>query len=421
MQAENIRISNGRLIDPKNGVDRQADVFVADGKVCAIGEAPGGFVASRIVEAGGCVVCPGLVDLSARLPSLDSELAAAVAGGVTALACPPDTRPTLDEPGLVERLVRRSEAIGLARVFPIGALTQQLGGEKLAEMVGLARAGCIAFSQATRPIFDTQVLLRAMQYAATFGYAIRLQPQDHYLARDGVAHDGEVASRLGLPGIPVCAETLAISTALHLAAETGVRLHLSKLSSAAGVALVREAKNSGVKVSCDVAIHHLHLSENDIGYFDSHARFDPPLRADSDCAALRAAVADGLSVVCSDHTPVDEDGKLLPFAESSPGAIGLELLLPLTLKWAAEDKVALPVALARVTCDPAVVLGIEAGSLGVGQRADICVFDPQQPWRVQPEALRSQGRNTPFLGGEMTGRVCATLVAGRVVFELKAG
>ena len=417
MQAQNVHIKSGRLIDPKSGVDQQADVFVSEGVIQAIGHAPAGFVADRVIDAAGRVVCPGLVDLSARLSSLDSELLAAVAGGVTALACPPDTRPPLDEPELVERLVRRSESIGLARVFPVGALTQQLAGEKLSEMVGLSRAGCIAFSQATKPIFDTQVLLRAMQYAATFGYAIRLQPQDHYLARDGVAHDGEVASRLGLSGIPVCAETLAISTALHLAEETGVRLPLSKLSSGAGVALVREARNNGVKVSCDVAIHHLHLSETDIGFFDSHARFDPPLRSATDQEALRSAVAEGLAVVCSDHTPVDEDGKQLPFGEALPGAIGLELLLPLVLKWAEEDKVSLLTALSRVTCDPAAILGIDAGSIGVGKPADICVFDPQESWRVSLETLRSQGKNTPCMGWEVRGRVCATLVSGRVVFE----
>ena len=417
MQAQNVHIKSGRLIDPKSGVDQQADVFVAEGVVQAIGHAPAGFVADRVIDAAGRVVCPGLVDLSARLSSLDSELLAAVAGGVTALACPPDTRPPLDEPELVERLVRRSESIGLARVFPVGALTQQLAGEKLSEMVGLSRAGCIAFSQATKPIFDTQVLLRAMQYAATFGYAIRLQPQDHYLARDGVAHDGEVSSRLGLSGIPVCAETLAISTALHLAEETGVRLHLSKLSSGAGVALVRAARKNGVKVSCDVAIHHLHLSETDIGFFDSHARFDPPLRSATDQEALRSAVAEGLAVVCSDHTPVDEDGKQLPFGEALPGAIGLELLLPLVLKWAEEEKVSLLTALSRVTCDPAAILGIDAGSIGVGKPADICVFDPQESWRVSLETLRSQGKNTPCMGWEVLGRVCATLVSGRVVFE----
>ena len=412
-----IHIKGGRLIDPKNGIDAASDLFIANGRVGAVGQKPHDFQAARTIDASGKVVCPGLVDLSTRLAGVESELLAAVAGGVTSVACPPDTKPPLDEPGLVERLIRRSEAIGLARVFPIGALTQQLAGEKLSEMISLTRAGCISFSQAKKPVFDTQVLLRAMQYAATFDYAIRLQPQDHYLARDGVAHDGEVASRLGLTGIPVSAETVAIATALQLAKATGVRLHLARLSSAAGVDMVREAKQSGLKVSCDVAIHHLHLSDADIGYFDSRMRMDPPLRALSDRDALRAAVADGVAAVCSDHTPVDEDGKQLPFAESVPGAVGLELLLPLILKLAAEDHLPLIGALARVTCDPAAIMGVKAGSLAVGSIADVCVFDPDSSWTVTSESLRSQGKNTPFLGSEMTGRVCTTLVGGRVVYQ----
>ena len=413
---DTIHIQNGRVIDPASGFDAPADVFVAGGRIAAIGRAPAGFVAQRTLDAAGCVVCPGFVDLSTRLGGLEAELAAAVAGGVTAVACPPDTKPPLDEPGLVERLVRHSEALGLARVFPIGALTQQLAGEKLSEMNSLGRAGCLAFSQAKEPILDTQILLRAMQYAATFGYTVHLQPEDHYLARDGVAHDGEVASRLGLAGIPVCAETVAISTALLLANETGARLHFARLSSAAGVALVRKARQQGANVSCDVAVHHLHLSEVDIGYFDSHARFDPPLRSGADRAALREAVGEGLAAICSDHSPVDADGKQLPFAEAAPGATGLELLLPLTLKLAEEMKIPLATALARVTCDPAAVLGIDAGTLTVGKAADVCIFDAQEPWRVLPEALKSQGKNTPFIGYEMAGRVSATLVGGRLVF-----
>ena len=412
-----IHIKGGRLIDPKNGIDAASDLFIANGRVVAVGEKPNDFQAARTIDASGKVVCPGLVDLSTRLAGVESELLAAVAGGVTSVACPPDTKPPLDEPGLVERLIRRSEAIGLARVFPIGALTQQLAGEKLSEMISLTRAGCISFSQAKKPVFDTQVLLRAMQYAATFDYAIRLQPQDHYLARDGVAHDGEVASRLGLTGIPVSAETVAIATALQLTKATGVRLHLARLSSAAGVDMVREAKQNGLKVSCDVAIHHLHLTDADIGYFDSRMRMDPPLRTLSDRDALRAAVAEGVASVCSDHSPVDEDGKQLPFAESVPGAVGLELLLPLTLKLAAEDHLPLITALARVTCDPAAIMGVEAGSVAVGSIADVCVFDPTSSWMVTPESLRSQGKNTPFLGAEMTGRVCTTLVGGRVVYQ----
>jgi len=417
MHSQNLHIRNGRLIDPAGGLDQQIDLFVADGRIAAIGQPPAGFSADRQIDASGLIVCPGLVDLSARLGGIESELKAAVAGGVTSLACPPDTKPPLDEAGLVERLVRRSETLGLARVYPIGALTQELAGQKLAEMNGLARAGCIAFSQAKHPITDTQLLLRAMQYAATFDYAVRLRPQDHFLAREGVAHDGEVASRLGLTGIPVSAETVAIATALHLAGETGVRLHLSRLSSGAGVDLIRTARQSGVLVTCDVSIHHLHLSETDIGYFDSNSRFDPPLRSAADREALRTAASDGLAAICSDHTPLDADGKQLPFAEALPGASGLELLLPLTLLWATQAKLPLIGALARITSDPASILGIAAGSLSIGSAADVCIFDADEAWHVTPEALRSQGKNTPFLGRDVNGRVRMTLVGGRIVFE----
>ncbi|MBI2308060.1 MAG: dihydroorotase [Rhodocyclales bacterium] len=419
MATDKISIKNGRLVDPRNGIDEQLDLHLADGRIAAIGKAPDGFAGARVIDATGLVVCPGLVDLAARLPGLEGELAAAVAGGVTSLACPPDTRPPLDEPGLVEQLVRRAADAGLARVLPLGALTARLRGEALAELGSLTRAGCVAFSQGDTAIVDTQVLLRAMQYAATFDHAIWLRPQDQYLAGEGVAHDGEVASRLGLPGIPAAAETVAIATALELARATGVRLHLARLSTAAGVELVRRARQDGLAVTCDVGVHHLHLTEMDIGFFDSAARFSPPLRAQRDREALSAAVAEGLAAICSDHTPVDEDGKQLPFGEAEAGASGLELLLPLTLKWAETAKVPLAMALARITCDPAAILGLAAGgtgSLSIGAPADVCVFDPEAQWLVSAESLQSDGKNTPFLGCGMQGRVRTTLVGGRVVF-----
>jgi dihydroorotase len=421
-----IEIANGRIVDPAAGIDRVTSLYVAAGKVAAFGKPPEGWNASRVIDARGLVVAPGLIDVSARLrepgfeykATLESEMQAAIAGGVTSLACPPDTDPPLDEPGLVEMLKHRARLLNQAHVYPIGALTVHLKGEELTEMGELAEAGCVAFSHADMPLIDTQVLLRAMQYASTFGYRVWLRPHDTHLGKGGVAHDGEVATRLGLPGIPATAETIAIMTILALVRDTGVHVHLCRLSTADGVALVRAAKKDGLPVSCDVAIHHLHLCDVDIGWFDGNANLVPPLRTVRDRAALRAGVADGtIDLICSDHAPVDDDGKLVPFGEAEPGATGLELLLPLTLKWAAEEKVALPAALAKITCEPAKLLGVAAGDLRVGSSADICVFDPAQHWTVERKALKSQGKNTPFLGMELQGRVRTTLVGGHVVHD----
>jgi len=421
-----IEIRNGRVVDPKNGVDRVTALFIAAGKVAAIGDAPAGWTANRTIDAKGQVVAPGFIDLSARLrepgfeykATLESEMNAAVAGGVTCLACPPDTDPPLDEPGLVEMLKHRARSLNLAHVHPVGALTVGLKGTDLTEMGELAEAGCVAFSQAEAPLVDTQVLLRAMQYAATFGHRVWLRPQDAYLARAGVAHDGEVATRLGLAAIPSSAETIGLATIFALVRETGARVHLCRLSTADGVAMMRAAKMEKLPVTCDVAVHHLHLCDVDIGWFDAQCRLVPPLRGTRDRAALRAGLADGtIDLVCSDHTPVDDDAKQLPFAEAEPGATGLELLLPLTLKWAAADKVPLPAALACITMHPAAVLGIDAGHLAVGGAADIAIFDSDAHWTVEARALESQGKNTPFIGLEVPGRVVTTLVGGQVVYE----
>ena len=412
-----IEIRNGRVIDPRNGVDRNISLFIAEGRVAALGEAPAGFAAGSIVDAAGCVVCPGLVDLGARLNSIQAELAAAVAGGVTSVVVPPDAVPPLDEPELADRLIHRAKEIGKARVLPLGALTIGLQGERLAELAGLRKAGCIAFSQAKVPVVDTEALLRAMEYAATFGFSVWLQPQDYWLSRNGIAHEGEVASRLGLAGIPVAAETIAIATIVQLVRDTGCRVHLTRLSSAAGVVLVAAARDEGLPVTCDIGIHHLLLTEDDIGFFDPHARFCPPLRAQSDCQALSRAAATGLAAICSDHTPVGADDKLLPFGEARPGATGLEVLLPLTLKWAEAAGVSLPAALARITSAPAEILGLASGQLAVGSVADVCIFDPRATWQLTAEALKSRGKNSPWTGCMMTGKVKMTLVAGRVVYE----
>ena len=421
-----IHIKGGRLVDPKHGVDALRDVYIAAGKVVGIGEAPSGYSANRTIDASGLIVCPGLVDLAARLrepgfeykATLDSEMEAAVAGGVTSLACPPDTDPPLDEPGLVEMLKYRAKSLNRARVYPVGALTQALQGQRLTEMAELRDAGCVAFSQADAPFADNQVLFLALQYASTFGFPVWLRALDQALARNGVAHDGQVATRLGLPAIPVFAETAALSIILLLARETGARVHLARVSSAEGVEMIRRAKAEGVAVTCDVAVHHVHLSEMDIGYFDANCRVMPPFRSERDRTALRRALAEGtIDAVCSDHTPVDDDSKQLPFSEAEAGVTGLELLLPLTLKWASEVGVPLPNAIGRMTCDAARVLGIDAGHLGVGSAADVCIFDAAKHWKIEPAVLKSQGKNTPYIGYEVEGRVCCTLVDGQVVFE----
>jgi dihydroorotase len=422
-----IHIKNGRLIDPASGIDARKDVFIAAGKVAGIGVMPEGFAANRVIDAAGMAVCPGLIDLSARLrepgleyrATLESEMAAAAKGGVTSLACPPDTDPPLDEPGLVEMLKHRARHPSFAHVYPVGALTVGLAGERLTEMAELAEAGCIAFGQAHRPVTDTRVLMRALQYAATFDFPVWLQAQDPFLGRGGVAHDGEVATRLGLPGIPVSAETIALSTLLQVARDTGVRIHITRISSAAALEMIVAARASGISVTCDVSINHLHLSEADIGYFNPHANLAPPLRSSHDREALRMGLAEGtINVLCSDHTPVDDDAKQLPFAEAEPGATGLELLLPLTLLWAAEMRLPLALALARITCDAAQVLGIQAGRLAVGSVADVCIFDPQGGLAITRENLKSQGKNSPFLGLLLPGSVCYTLLEGHVAYEI---
>ena len=422
----NIQINNGRLIDIGQKLDAVQSLFVVDGRIAAIGTAPEGFKAAKIIDAAGKIVCAGLVDLAARLrepgfehkATLESEMLAAVAGGVTSLVCPPDTDPVLDEPGLVEMLKRRADALHQTRVYPLGALTVGLKGERLSEMVELTEAGCVGFFNADEPITNTNTLYRAMQYAATYGYAVWLRAEESHLANNGIAHDGEVATRLGLAGIPVSAETVMIATITTLMRETGAKVHLARLSSRLGVDLVRAAKADGLPLTCDVGMHHLLLTDRDIGYFDSQYRFAPPLRSPTDRDALSRGVIDGtIDAICSDHTPHDDDAKNVPFGEALPGSTGLELLLPLTLKWAERAGVATSLALEKISGNPARLLGLTAGSLAAGQPADICVFDPKAFWAVTSQTLRSQGKNSPYLRRELEGRVTHTLVNGKLVFQ----
>ena len=430
-----ILIKNGRVIDPASNRDAVGDVAIAAGRIVGLGQVSSEFEPDRVIDATGLVVAPGLVDLAARLREpghehegmLESEMAAAVAGGVTSLVCPPDTEPVLDEPGLVQMLKFRARNLNLAHLYPLGALTRGLKGEVLTAMAELTDAGCVGFSQAEEAMRDTLVLHRALMYAATFGYTTWLRPNDAWLG-NGVAAKGALATRMGLAGVPTIAETIALATIFELVRDTGARVHLCRLSSAAGIELVRRAKAEGLPVTCDVSVNNLHLTDVDIGYFNAAMRVTPPLRQQRDRDAIRAALADGsIDALVSDHTPVDADAKHLPFAEAEPGASGLELLLSLALKWGADDQVPLTRTLATVTTAPVAVIGDALGSLAAsagrlveGGVADVCVFDAGARWQVTPAALRSQGKHTPFAGYELPGRVQCTLVAGHVAYDARA-
>jgi dihydroorotase len=433
-----ILIQGGRVVDPASGHDGLADITIASGRI--VGMLPpgssGSFLPDRTVNAHGCVVIPGLVDLCARLREpgqehegmLESELQAAAAAGVTSLVCPPDTDPVLDEPGLVEMLKFRARKLSRCRLFPLGALTRNLQGEALTEMVELTEAGCIGFSQAEVSVQNTLVLQRALQYAATYGYTVWLRPQDHWLGK-GVAASGPVATRLGLSGVPVTAETIALHTLFELVRATGARIHLCRISSARGVELVRQAKAEGLSVTADVSTHSLLLSDVDMGYFNTSMRLTPPLRQGRDRDALQQGLADGtIDALVSDHNPVATDAKNLPFAEAEPGATGLELLLSLALKWGQLRGLSLGQSLAPVTSRAVQVLGPALGSLAesagrlvAGGVADLCVFDPDSAWQVNGQQLHSQGKHTPFAfehsGMLMPGRVRATVVAGTLAYE----
>lgn len=419
-----LSIRNGRLIDPANGIDGQHDLHIADERVRAIGPAPPGFVPDRVLDASGQIVTPGLVDLCARMGeqkgTIASETRAAAASGITALCCPPDTRPCIDTPAVAQLIRQTAQRHGAARILPAGALTQGLGGTQISEMAALKRAGCPVMSHADRPIANTLVLRRAMEYAATFELAVFLHPEDAYLRAGGCMHEGRISTRLGLPGIPEAAETVAVARDLALAEQAGARVHFRGLSSARAAEMVAEAQARGIAASADVSAVQLILTEDDVGCFESNCHLIPPLRTARDRDALRLAVASGVvGAVCSDHQPHDLDAKLAPFPATAPGISALETLLPLCLRLVDEGVIDLRTLIARLTSGPAEILGKPLlGRLDEGHSADVCVFDPDARWRLDPAAMASHGHNTPFAGQEMKGRVSWTLLAGRIVYAL---
>jgi dihydroorotase len=427
-------IKGGRVFaqfDGANTASQLGDVAIKGDRVVSVGKLLPDFKADEVIDAHGHWVMPGIVDIAARLrepgfefkAALESELKAAIRGGVTSVCCPPDTEPSLDEPGLVKMLKFRAKSLNQARVFPLGALTVGLNGEVITEMAELNEAGCVGFSQANVPVFDTQVLLRAMQYAKSFGFRLWIQPTDPYLSKGGVMHSGATATRMGLSGVPVSAEVVAIQTLLELVRNTGCDLHLCRLSSATGVNIVRAAKAEGLPITADVSIYHTLLIDSDIGFFDPCYRVVPPFRAQRDREAIWGGIADGtIDSICSDHTPVDADAKLAPFAEAQPGLTGLELLLPLALKCHEQSKVPIERLIQALTSAPGQLIrsglygvnpAFAPGQLKVGNVADVIMFDPQKNWIVSADQLLSQGKHTPYNKLEVSGQVSRVFVAGQ--------
>ncbi len=422
-----IRIHGGRVIDPSNDIDALQDVYLADGRIAAIGAMPDGFETELDIDAGNCIVCPGLIDIGARVrepgqehkATIATESLAAASGGITTLCCPPDTEPVIDTPAVAELVRLRAEAAGKTRIVPLGALTRGLAGEQLSEMAALTRAGCAGVSNALRPVANTLVQRRALEYAATFDLTVFLYANDHSLANYGCAHEGRVAARLGLPGIPEAAETAAVARDLALIEQTGVRAHFCRLTTGRAARMVARAQYDGVPVSADVAMPYLFLSEVDISDFDSRCHLLPPLRTVEDRQRLRESLQAGVfSALCSDHQPHEPDAKLGPFPSTEPGISGLDSLLPLGLRLVAEQVLELGELIHRLTRGPADILGLPYGTLSVGAAADICIFNPELSWQLDTRSMRSHGRNTPFMGWEMKGRVTHTLLNGRLVYAL---
>ena len=420
-----LHIKNGRLIDPANGVDGRLDVYVEGGFVAGVGDPPRSFSPETVIDAEGRVVCPGLIDLCARLrepglehkASIDSEINAAVAAGITTLCMPPDTNPVIDTPAMAQMIQQRAWQLGKTFIHPLGALTRNLEGTALTDMAALDEAGCVGVSNALKPVPDTVVMRRAMQYASTFDLTVFLHSQDPWLQGNGCVHEGEISTRLGLPAIPEAAETVGVARDLALIETTGARCHFCHLSSARAVDMVAQAQYANLPVSADVTAHHLHLTEYDIGFFDTQCHVLPPLRSQRDRGRLREALQDGtICAVCSDHQPHEPDAKLAPFSESEPGISGLETLLPLTLKLVEDGVLTLPEALKLLTSGPADVLDVDAGHLGLGATADICIFDPAMEWTFDPSTMKSRGKNSPFRGWRFTGRVTDTIIGGKIVY-----
>jgi len=419
-----IQITDGRIIDPASGLDQTGSICIANGVILSTGQVVSGFKPDLTIDARGKWICPGLIDLSARFgepgqvqATIASESAAAASAGVTSICCPPDTGPIIDSPAVVELINRRAAQSGKVRILPVGALTHALKGERLAEMYALQQAGCVAVSNASLPLASNEIMRRAFEYAASTGLTVFIQAEDHSLRNQGLVNEGAVSTRLGLSAVPETAETVAVSTALLLIEQTGVRAHFCRLSTAKAVTMIARAKQAGLPVTADVGICHLYLTEQDVDGYNANCHVQPPLRRLEDKQALLRGLIEGtIDAVCSDHHPLSEDAKVAPFNQTRPGASTIEFLLPLMLDLVTRKQLSLVHALEKLTSNPARILGLQRGTLHQGSPADLVVIDPDQAWTIHRQQLVSAGKNTPFDGWELMGKVSHTLLDGRPVY-----
>jgi dihydroorotase len=424
-----ILLANARVVDPARDLDIEGDVLIADG---VIREAKRGIHASgvpegtEVVDCRGRVVAPGLVDMRAFIgepgaehrETLASASQAAAVGGVTTIVCQPDTTPVIDDPAIVDFVLRRARDTAIVHVHPMGALTKGLRGEELAEIGLLKAAGAVAFTDGVASVTNAQVMRRALTYARDFDALVVHHTEDPDLVGEGVMNEGEYAARLGLMGIPKAAETIMLERDLRLVALTGCRYHAASVTNAESLDVLRRAKEAGTGVSAAASVNHLTLNEIDVGPYRTFFKVTPPLRAESDRAALVEALACGLiDVVMSDHNPQDVEVKRLPFAEAAPGAIGLETMLSAGLRLVHNDAVPLATLLKAMSTRPAELLRLPGGSLKPGAPADVIVIDLDVPWVLDPDALKSKCKNTPFDEARLQGRVVRTIVAGRTIYE----
>ena len=419
-------ILNGQVIDPGNGINGIRNLYINKNKIAGIGSKPAGFTADREVNASGQYVLPGIIDLCVRLrepgeehkATIKSETRAAASAGITRMVCPPDTFPIVDTPAMVHMIINRAHDLGYARVHPLGALTVGLKGQRLTDMAMLMDAGCVGVSNAQEIVKNTLVMRRAMQYASTYDLPVFLTPRDAWLQGNGVVHEGAISTLLGLPAIPEAAETVGVARDLALIETSGARAHFDLVSCGRSVTMIAEARNRGLPVTASVAIHQLLFSENDIGAFDTQYKVMPPLRTRQDRTELIQGVAKGhIAAICSDHQPHGADSKLAPFSEAATGIAGTDTLLTLTMRLVREKKLDMETAVSALTVHPARILGTNAGHLGPGAQADLCLYDPQKNWQLNEHTMRSKGRNSPFYGAKLKGKVTQTMLSGKWVYQ----